>query len=124
MEIKIQNKTIKIGVIPIKEYSNLLKQLKTLPKYFNEISGKTNNEIFEMAPEIITNCLPDILAIFEQATGVKKEDLENYGLADLVDIFVAVIQENRFVESIDKLKKGFTLKQKETNENLNILSTQ
>lgn len=111
MKIQINNKEINIGVIPIKKYPDLLKQIKVLPKYFNEISGKTNNEIFEMAPVLIANCLPDVLAIFSEATGIETNDLENYGMADLIEIFIAVVKENRFIDAIQKLKKEFTLKQ-------------
>lgn len=108
MKVILDNKDYIIKVIPIKKYPELLKKIKILPKYFNEISGKTNDEIFELAPKIITECLPDVLAIFSEATNIKEEILEELGLSDLVDIFIAVVKENRFIEAIEKLKKEFT----------------
>ena len=114
MKLKIQNKEIEIKVIPIIKYPDLLKKIKILPKYFNEISGKTNVEVIEMAPEIIANCLPDVLAVFSEATGVSEEELSNSGLTDLVDIFIAVVKVNRFDEAIAKLKKGFTQNREKT----------
>ena len=111
MKITIQKREIEIKVIPISKYPDLLKKIKTLPKYFNSISGKSNNEVMEMAPEIIANCLPDVLAVFSEATGVKESELSEYGFADLIDIFMAVVEVNRFTEAIDKIKKGFTQNQ-------------
>jgi len=108
MKLKIQNNDIEIKVIPIIKYPDLLRKIKILPKYFNEMSGKENNEIIEMAPEIIANCLPDVLAVFSEATKISQEELDNYGFADLIDIFIAVIKVNRFDEAVEKLKKGFT----------------
>lgn len=111
MKIKVQNKEIEIKVIPIIRYPDLLRRIKILPKYFNEISGKSNNEVIELAPELIANCLPDVLAVFSEATGINEDELSQYGIADLIDIFVAVVKVNRIEEAIDKLKKGFTQNQ-------------
>lgn len=111
MKLNINSKNIEINVIPISKYPDLLRKIKILPKYFNEISGKSNDEVVELAPEIIANCLPDVLAVFSEATGVDEEVLNDYGLADLIDIFMAVVKVNRFDEAIQKLKKGFTQNQ-------------
>ncbi|MBU1110780.1 hypothetical protein KKB83_04130 [Patescibacteria group bacterium] len=124
MELKIQNSVVQIKVIPIRKYPDLLKKIKVLPKYFNDISGKKNDELFELAPEIIVNCLPDVIAIFSEATSISVEKLNEYGMSDLIDIFIAVIKENRFIEAIEKLKKEFTLKEKPKIEVQNTPSTQ
>ena len=116
MKLKIQNKEIEIKVIPVSKYPELLRKIKILPTYFNEMAGKSNNEIFEMFPELVANCLPDVLAVFSVATNVKEEELNEMGMSDLVDILMAIIEENRFVEAVNKIKKGFTQNQ-EKNKN-------
>jgi hypothetical protein len=110
-------KKFEIKVIPIVKYPDLLRKIKILPKYFNEISGKKNDEIIEMAPEIIANCLPDVLAIFAEATNTTVPELEQLGFTDLVDIFIEVVKVNRFDEAIAKLKKGFAQNREKVIEN-------
>jgi len=113
MKIKIQNKEIEIKTIPIKRYPDLLKKIKILPDYLNEISGKDNSSIILMGPEIIANCTPDIVAIFSEATGVSEDEIFEYGLKDLIDLFVAIVEQNQFQEALEKLKKGFAHKVEE-----------
>jgi len=119
MKIKIQEKEIKIKTIPIKRYPALLRKIKKLPKYINEISGKSNDNLIEMAPEIIANCTPDIVAVFSEATGVSEEEIFEYGLADLIDLFVAIVKVNRFQEAIQKIKKELAHKKVESSKSSN-----
>jgi hypothetical protein len=94
-----------IKKIPICKYPELLKQVKILPTYFSGMAGKSNAEIVVMLPDILANCLPDVIAVLAEATDIKKEELEQMDFYEISKVFIEVIKINRFRETADLLKK-------------------
>lgn len=107
-------KDIQIKVIPIIKYPSILKKLKTIPKYLGELEGKTNNDVFAMLPDLVANCLPDVIAILSEATGVSEDEIGQCGFDEVVEILIEVIKVNRFVEAIERIKKETAHRKAET----------
>ena len=103
--VKLENKEVEVKKLPLGKYADLLKALKQLPTHLHGLSGLTNAEIFPKLPEIIADSLPDVIKILVIATDLKKEDIEEMGLDEATDLFIAVIEVNNYQAIFEKIKK-------------------
>lgn len=108
--IKLENKELIIKKLPLGKYAELLKAVEKLPLEINSIAGLSNQDLLPKIPAIIGNCYPDIQKLFNIATDLTIEEIDQIGLAEAVDIFIAIYEVNDYKSIFDKIKKNFIQK--------------
>ena len=104
--IKLSNdKNIKIAKLPLKKYVDLLKGLQELPKHLSSLSGVSNEEILVKLPMILADAMPDVVRVLSIATDLTDEEIYELPLDEVVEVFMAVIEENKFAQIYERLKK-------------------
>ena len=103
--IQINGRDVVIKKIPLKKYAELVSAFEELPKHFKELSGKKNEEILTMVPQLIGSCYPDVARVFAVATDLPTTEIDEIGLDDAVRIIEALMEVNDFSYIIDKVKK-------------------
>lgn len=111
----MNSKTIKLSIgdlevkqLPLKKYADLLKQLQELPKYVSELEGLENEQVLQKLPLIIAYALPEVINILATATDLERETIENLSLDEVVDIFIAIFEVNKYGQVYDKVKKAMS----------------
>lgn len=100
--------TVTVRKLKIMEYANVLRELKTIPAKFGAIAGGedlTNDKLIQLAPEVISESLPEVCKIFSMASDQDAVFFEDLYLDELVDVFVALYQINDFNKVADSVKK-------------------
>lgn len=105
LTVKLDDRTIEVGKLPLGKYSELLKAVQVLPEHIVGMDKLTNDEILRKLPAIIGASLPDIINMLTIATTLKKEEIEELGLDEVVRVVMAVIEVNNYKEIFDSLKK-------------------
>lgn len=105
MDIQVNGKMIVVNKLPLKKYADLLASFQELPKNFALIDGKSNDEIIQNLPQIISKCYPDIVRVLKIATTLTDDEIDNMGLDDLIEVLTAIVAVNRFGEVYEKIKK-------------------
>ena len=103
--IQVNDQPLTIKKLPLGNYVDLIKAIKELPKHFDKI--KTEKDIIENLPYLLSECAPDIFGIIHVATGLDTAYIENeLGMDDLVEIISAVLAVNNYSKIYDKVKKA------------------
>lgn len=108
IEIKLDEKTVQVNKLPAKKYISILKQLRELPKKLSEVSDfsdMNNQKFFELLPDMIEKCQPEVFAILSEATGLEVAEIEELGLHEVVELTTGVIEVNKYLEVYMKIKK-------------------
>lgn len=106
MKIKLENKTIEIKKLPIGKYSELLNAVQTLPNQIQDLGSFDNATVISKLPQLIAGATPDFVNIVTIATELEKEEVEQLGLDEFVDIILAIIEVNNYKKVFDKVKKA------------------
>lgn len=106
--ITINDQEVTIKKLPLGKYAELLKSVKELPKHLDKIDGKSQKEILENIPFLLSECSPDIFRLIHITTGLDLIYIENeLGMDDFVEIISAVLTVNNYGKIYSKIKKGF-----------------
>jgi len=106
-KIKLENgKTVTVAKLPLKRYTELLKGLQELPKHVSGLEGLTNEQIFAKLPEIISEAMPDVVRILSITSDLTEEEIYDLPLDEVIEIFMAVIEENKFAKIYEQIKKA------------------
>lgn len=109
--VNTQSGDVVVRKLKIKEYALVLRELKELPKKLGDFGGgKTNEQILEVLPEVISTALPEVCRIFALASDKDQAFFEEMYLDDLVDVFAALYEINDFNKVGDTLKKTLARK--------------
>ena len=103
--IKIDDKDVELKKLPIGEYAELLKSVKQLPKHFRKLENLTTEKIVELLPEIISDCLPDVVGILSIATKLPADEINQMGLDEITKLVVGVFEVNNYADVFKTLKK-------------------
>lgn len=98
--------TVEVAKLPIGKYAELLKAIKELTKHIKGLENKTNDEIFAQLPALISEALPDFIAILTIATPLKAEQIEAMGLDEVTRVVLAIVEVNNYREVFDNIKKA------------------
>jgi len=104
--VKLDERTIQVSKLPLGKYAELLAAIKELPKHIMGLDGKSNDEILESLPFLISQAFPDIIGILTIATDLTKEEIELLGLDEVSRIVLAVIEVNNYREVYENIKKA------------------
>lgn len=108
INVKLDEKTVRISKLPAKKYIEVLKLLRALPKKLQEVDdfSSINNEKFiALLPDIIEKCWPEVMIILSEATDLKVEELEELGIHELVELVIGVVEVNKYLEVYQRIKK-------------------
>lgn len=112
IKVKLENRTLEVKKLPLGKYADLLKALQKLPAQLNLLSGANQDELIAKIPLVIGESLPDFFGVFKVATDITDQELEEIGLSEAVDIFIAIMEVNQFQEVYQKIKKAVARFQK------------
>ena len=105
MDIQVNGKPVSVDKLPLKKYADLLASFEELPKHFNLIDGKTNEEILQNLPALISKCYPDIVRVLKVATSLTDDQIDAMGLDDLIQVLTAIFEVNRYGQVYEQIKK-------------------
>lgn len=106
--VKLEHRELIVKKLPLAKYAELLKAFEKLPLEINNLSGLENKDLIPRIPAIIGNCYPDIQKLFIIATDLTVDEVDKIGLAEAVDIFLAIYEVNDYRSIYEKIKKNFT----------------
>lgn len=107
IEVKLEEKTIKIRKLPIGKYAEMLKGITELPKHIKNIDQVANDQIIEQLPFLLSVAFPDVARIVFIATEeqVSVEEFSLLGLDEVAKIIVAIYEVNNYAEVFAIIKK-------------------
>ena len=106
--VKLENKTIEVSKLPLGKYAELLDALEELPKSVSGLDNLTNEAIFAQLPKLIAKSLPDFINIIHIATDMEKEEVEQLGLDEVIDIIMALVEVNNYGKIFETVKKALS----------------
>jgi hypothetical protein len=109
--IIINEKSIPISKLPLRKYAEVLSAIEELPKALQLVSGKTQDEILQNLPLLISTCYPDISRLISIVTGLTSTEVDELGLDDFVKIVEAFLSVNNYSYIYDTIKKMGAQKQ-------------
>ena len=105
--IKLENgKVVTVEKLPLKKYTELLKGLQELPKSISSLEGLNNEQIFQKLPYVIAEAMPDVVRILAIASDLTEDEIYELPLEEVVDVFMAIIEENKFANIYERIKKA------------------
>lgn len=105
IKVKLDNKELVVSKLPLKSYADLLKNLNKLPEYLAKLDEVDEDAFIGVLPTLIADALPDVILLIECATDLTKEEIENLGAAEAIDLISAIITVNRYGDIVGKVKK-------------------
>ena len=105
IDVKLDNKTVKISKLPLGKYAELLGALEDIPKTLGKFDGLSNDDFMAQLPKLITVALPDVIGIIAIATPLSKDEIEELGLDEVVDLVVAIAEVNNYKKVFSNIKK-------------------
>lgn len=106
-KIKLENgNTATVSKLPLKRYVELLKSIQELPKHLIGFDGLPNEQILAKLPTVVAEAMPEIVHILSLASDLKEEEIYELPLDEVVEVFAAVIEENKFTQIVDRIKKA------------------
>ena len=106
ISVQLDDKSIEIKKLPIGEYAELLKAIKKLPSHFKDIDDLDVGKIIDKLPEIVSDSLPDLLAVMSVATRMSVEEVSQLGLDEIAKLIIAIYKVNNYAEVYQLIKKG------------------
>lgn len=105
IKVKVEDREIEIKKLPIGRYAELLKSIKELPKHLVGLDKLDKDTVLEKIPELLGVATPDLVSIISIATEIDPEIVVTYGLREITDLLVAIIEVNEYGEVYEKIKK-------------------
>jgi len=106
LSVKIDDRTITVSELPLVKYAQLLKAIKQLPLKLPEFANKSSDQVLAQLPSIIGECWDDAINILVIATDLKKEEIEQMGLADATRLITAIAEVNDYSVVMETIKKA------------------
>lgn len=104
--IKIDEKDLVVKKIPIGKYPELIKAIKRLPKHLQTFESLEVDKLVEKLPDIASDALPDLLGIISIAVETPVEEVNEWGLDDIVRVVTALYEVNNYKEVYAVVKKA------------------
>lgn len=111
LTITLDDKTVEINKLPIGEYVELLGALQELPKHISNFDTLNPQDLLSKLPTIVAQSLPEVLNVLHIATKLELEYLKTLGLHEIVDLFIGVVEVNKYDYLFSKVKKGLATMQ-------------
>lgn len=105
VEVKLDDRTIEVKKLPIGRYVELLKAFDGILPRIGALDGISNDEVLSRLPVIISESLPDMINILVLTTELKKEEVEQLGLDECINILESVVEVNNLKSVFEKVKK-------------------
>jgi hypothetical protein len=104
--VVLNGKKITVRKMPLRQFAEVLKLLKELPKQFGSLDSISNDEAIARLPFIIGESLPELAAVVSVASGVDKDEiLDEYGLDDISELLIVIKQVNQLDKVVSNVKK-------------------
>lgn len=108
-KIEKPEETVEISKLPIGRYSELLtiiKKILATTGVAKDLVNLTDVEFVAKIPELVVQNMPDALEIVRIGTGLPKEKIAAFGLDEIVDLIIGIVEVNKYSEVYEKIKKG------------------
>lgn len=106
--IDVNGKQVTIDKLPLKRYAELLAAVQELPQHVELFKGKTESDLLQMLPELVTTAYPDVSRVIQVVTQLSQEEVDKMGLDDLVAILEAFFEVNNYSKIYEAIKKVMT----------------
>lgn len=104
--IHLDDRDVEISKLPLGRFAELLRAIKELPKHISGLDNQSAEGIIQQLPFIVSESLPDVIAILAIATPLKENEIEELGLNEVVNLVAGVLEVNKFVEAYETIKKA------------------
>lgn len=105
MIVKIENKEIEITKLPIGKYPEIIRLGKDIFSYFSKFDKIDNATVVAELPDLIEKNIPAFVKLLSIATPLTEEELQKQGLFEFVELTMAVIEINKYVDIYNRIKK-------------------
>lgn len=106
--VKLETKELVVKQLPLKKYAKLIGAFEKLPAQLSGLENLSNDDILPKLPQLIAKSFPDVVNVFVVATELTREEVDELSLDEAIDVFIAIIEVNKYKEVFDKLKKVFS----------------
>lgn len=120
IKIKLENRSVVVSKLPLKRYADLLQAVQKLPQKLSGMGDLSNDAVFANLPQIIADSLPDFVNIITIATDLKKDEVNELGLDEVVEVVIAIAEVNKYKQVYEKIKKAIAQNQVKTDQNPSI----
>lgn len=106
-KLTINDKEVLIKKIPLRVYPQLIGIIREIQAKTKGIITKdsSTDDIIAALPELITQCYPEVVQILHVGLGVPKEDIEEWGIDELIDVITKLFDVCRFQYIYETIKK-------------------
>ncbi len=105
IEVKLENKTVKISKLPLGKYAELLGAIEDIPKSLGQFDGLTNEDFLAQLPKLVSVALPDVIKVLAIATPLTPDEIEDLGLDEVVELVAGIVEVNNYKSVFANIKK-------------------
>lgn len=113
--VEVNGRQVTVSKLPLRRYAELLGAFEELPKHLG-ILEKSNDEIVQNLPTLISTCYPDVVRVLKVATDLQDAEIDEMGLDDFIKVVEAILEVNNYAEIYQRLKKMIARPRATTNE--------
>jgi len=103
--VKIDEKNIEIQKLPIGKYPEVIRLAKDIFSFFSKFDTIDNETLIAQLPTLIETNIPTFIKLLSITTPLKEEELAEYGLYEFVELTLAVVEVNQYIDIYNRLKK-------------------
>jgi hypothetical protein len=105
IKLKLETRELEIKKLPLGKYAEILEALGTIPEILNSIENIQESDFLTVLPKLIAKATPEFFEIISIATDLEKNEVEQLGLVEVIDIVEAIVEVNKFKSLFEKIKK-------------------
>lgn len=104
--ITINGNPIAVKKLPLRKYPQIIGVVREIQGKTSILTGDTTtDQILAALPQLVTDCYPDVVQVLQIALDRPKEEIEEWGLDDLIEVVRAFFTVNRFGFIYEQIKK-------------------
>lgn len=105
-EIQLEDQVLVVKKLPIIRYAELMKVAKPIFAQLSTFDELSNEKLIANADVLVSENLPAFIDIVCIATTLKKSEVEQLGIDELIEVIVAIIEVNNYKKIFNSVKKN------------------
>jgi hypothetical protein len=114
IDVKLDNRTVTLSKLPIKRYTEVFDILDKIPKSIEQMDQLSYDKILQTVPSLVKTALPEVLAVIVIGSGLKKEEVDELALDEIMKLLAGIIEVNKYADVMNEIKKVFARPQAST----------